>query len=60
MRQYLVTWSIKKNGSVVPMQMTISALTAKEARRSFEESWGYARKNLTPYPFHLKVQLLRR
>jgi hypothetical protein len=54
-RKYLITFETRHNNTRQYRQHEVIAKNAKEAKRIFEELWGYRKYGVIPYPFNIKV-----
>jgi hypothetical protein len=59
MKRYLITFDIERNKRYWHREQEVEANNAREAKRVFEELWGYRKGGIIPYPFHIKVKWLR-
>lgn len=62
MKDYIVTFDIKRHRQEFHREFIVIAGTAKEARQKFDEQWDrrFTDRGLkAPHPFHIKVRLLR-
>lgn len=61
MKEYIVTFTIKRNRQEYHRQQIIAAKNAKEARQLFDKLWYEDHKCMDriPHPFRIKVTLVK-
>lgn len=61
MKEYTVSFDIKRNRQEYHCQQIVAAKNAKEARQLFDKLWQEDHKHMDkiPHPFHIKVTLIR-